>query len=140
MPGMNPHSKARRFWLYVLRLEKNKYFVGITSKSPEERIRQHVAGAMAVRWTRRYKPLKVMERKYLGTVTLAEAERYENKLVRSYMDTYGYNNVRGGDLTYEDDYVKRFGQYFTRFDWRAVAVILLLSAVVLFFLVDKILR
>lgn len=103
------NSKVQKRWnLYVLRLVNNKYYVGITTKTPEERMQEHLSSPSAARWCQRYKPLEVIEKQPLGLLTQAEAEAIENKKTREVMRAYGYNNVRGGDLSYWGDYVQRF--------------------------------
>lgn len=121
------------FWLYVLKLEQGKYYVGVTSKTPAIRFKEHlIGGQRAARWTKKYKPLKIIDTKNLGYINFKEAEEYENKVVRKYIEKYGYNNVRGGDLSYSGDYIKRFGYYRIRKDWEVITVILFLVIVILY--------
>jgi predicted GIY-YIG superfamily endonuclease len=99
----------KHYWLYVLRLEEDKYYVGVTSKTPEERFREHLNGIRAAKWTLKYKPVSIYDQKELGLMTYDYAQKYENIVVRRYMKERGYNITRGGDLTDPSDYVK-FGQ------------------------------
>ncbi len=52
------------------------------------------------------------------------------------MEQYGDNNVRGGDLTDMDDYVRRFVWIFTRKDWGILLYIIFMQSVCLYVLVD----
>jgi putative endonuclease len=47
------------FYVYVLRSLKNgKQYVGLTSKCPEERLRQHRSGSS--QWTRQNRPVELV--------------------------------------------------------------------------------
>lgn len=75
-------------YIYVLQLEHNKYYVG-RAADPEKRFEQHVIGKGA-RWTRRHKPLEIIE-------TYPTNSRFdEDKTTKEYMAKYGIENVRGG--------------------------------------------
>ena len=117
----------KNWWLYVLELEEGKYYVGITSKTPEERFKEHQNGFLAARWTKKYRPIKIIDTKNLGSIAKEEAEAYEAKVTRKYIDRYGLNNVRGGDLTDEGDYLSRFGRYVTRDNWTTITTVVLLT-------------
>ena len=54
---INPQTP---FNLYVLKLVKNKYYVGITCKNVHVRVSQHKNGKGAA-WTKLYKPVNVIE-------------------------------------------------------------------------------
>ena len=126
-----PYKISKSYWLYVLALEKNKYYVGITSKTPEIRMQQHIKGFAGASWTRKYKPVRLLDKKHLGIMTVNEAERYENKVVRAYINKHGFENVRGGDISYSEDLVRRFGWYIAKEDWEVVTVIVLLVLIIL---------
>ena len=113
-----------------MKLEQGKYYVGITSKTPEVRFKQQQNGFLAAGWTKKYTPLKIMDKKYLGPMTEAQAKKYENKVVRLYMKEKGTNNVRGGDLTDNEDYIRRFGRLFTKEQWEPIVVVTLLTIIV----------
>lgn len=118
---MSPETK--RYWLYALRLEKGKYYIGITSlKDPNSRIKQHVNGFGGAKWTHRYKPIASAEKPIsLGNVTKAAAEILEHQRTMQYMKKYGYNNVRGADLRYDGEYAKVFSWYIPK--WRFIVVL-----------------
>lgn len=76
--------------IYVLQLEKGKYYVGKT-KDPHFRIKSHF-NSNGSKWTQLYKPLKILELK-------RNCDDYdEDKVTRQYMDKYGIDNVRGGSF------------------------------------------
>ena len=76
--------------IYVLQLEKGKYYVGKTN-NPNFRIKSHF-NSNGSKWTQLYKPLKLLELKQ-------NCDDYdEDKVTRQYMDKYGVNNVRGGSF------------------------------------------
>ena len=94
-------------FIYVLALQKNKFYVGKT-RFPESRIESHfnaLSGGSA--WTRKYKPLKV-EKIY------PNCDDYdEDKYTRMYMDKYGMENVRGGafvTVTLQKEVIKVLNQ------------------------------
>lgn len=130
-------QSMKPFWLYVLRLERGKYYVGITTKTPEKRMQEHVFGYPGARWTKKYKPIAIHDKKDLGMMTLQEAETYENKVVRKYMHELGYNNTRGGDLTSEERYVSHFGRIFTADNWGSITTVSFLLLAIAALLLDK---
>ena len=124
--------KKKHWQLYVLKLEQNKWYVGITSLTPEKRFSQHWSGFGGANWTRKYKPIKIYYTKDLGCCSIKRAERYESRVTRMYMRKYGWNNVRGGDLADTEDYILRFGRFYTKDGWFmvkfAIVFMLLLAA------------
>lgn len=127
----------RRWWLYVLKLEHGKWYVGITSQEPQVRFLEHKAGRRAAYWTMAHKPLEIELTEDLGVVTRQHAEVHENKITRSLMKERGLNNVRGGDLTNIDDYIKRFGWIYLKDGWQLITLIVFLLLVILVLLIDK---
>jgi predicted GIY-YIG superfamily endonuclease len=124
----------KRWWLYILKLEGGKWYVGITSKTPEQRFEQHLHGRGAY-WTKHYKPIEIELREDLGVVSMAHAEKYEREITHSLMKERGMNNVRGGDLTDDAEYLKRFGNYITKDAWEPITVIALLGCGVIALLI-----
>jgi predicted GIY-YIG superfamily endonuclease len=131
------HQENRRWWLYVLKLEQEKWYVGITTKDPQERFFEHVHHKRAAYWTMKYKPIAIEMTEDLGIVSKEHAEKYENKVARGLMKERGINNVRGGDLTQVDDYVGRFGYIWDKFGWEAITVIVLEMLVIIYLCIDK---
>jgi hypothetical protein len=77
-------------FIYVLQLEKDKYYIGKTNH-PHFRLESHF-NFNGSEWTKLYKPLKVLELK-------PNCDDYdEDKITRQYMDKYGIGNVRGGSF------------------------------------------
>ena len=77
-------------YIYVLKLEQNKYYVGKTM-NPQFRLENHFA-ANGSEWTKMYKPLSILELK-------PNCDDYdEDKITKQYMDKYGIDNVRGGSF------------------------------------------
>ena len=77
-------------YIYVLKLEKGKYYIGKTS-NPKFRLQNHF-NSNGSKWTKIYKPLKVLELK-------SNCDDYdEDKITLQYMNKYGINNVRGGSF------------------------------------------
>ena len=113
MPETEP---TKHYWLYALRLEHGKYYIGITSrKDPHERIREHMNGFYSAQWVKKYKAIEPAEVLDIGNLTDTEASRLELKRTLQYMKKYGYQNVRGGKLNYSGKYVK-IGAWFIQQD------------------------
>ena len=81
-----------RFNLYVLKLIKGKYYVGITYKNISVRVYQHEIG-IGSEWTKLYKPISIIET--LKTNNIFEEDKY----TKMYMNKFGIENVRGGSYT-----------------------------------------
>jgi predicted GIY-YIG superfamily endonuclease len=75
--------------IYVLECEEGKYYIGITYNL-NLRLAQHLSGSGA-KWTRLYKPKRVVEIIHSGC-SLA----LENETTQRYITLYGRENVRGG--------------------------------------------
>jgi predicted GIY-YIG superfamily endonuclease len=127
------NRNKKHYWLYVIKQEQGKYYIGITAKSPEERYLQHVNGFMGAKWTKKYKPISLFDTHDLGLISKFEAEQYENRIVRIYIKKYGYNNVRGGDLSYNGNYIKRFGWYYTDNMWSTIILIVSITILMVVF-------
>lgn len=74
--------------IYILKLIAHKYYVGRTT-NVERRYIQHNSGEGS-EWTRKYKPINIIETKD------AISPFDEDKNVLEYMEKYGMENVRGG--------------------------------------------
>lgn len=130
-------SKVDNWYLYILKLEDRKYYVGITSKTPEIRMKEHRDGVRTAYWTAKHKPIELIYSEDLGLVTRRQAERQENKLVRACIKERGLNNVRGGDLTSVDEYIQRFGYVFDKDSWTELTMMVCLMTLLIYFMVDK---
>lgn len=131
-------NNQKHYWLYALKLEQGKYYVGITSLTPEARFKQHLNGFLGAEWTKLYKPIKIIQEVDLGVTTFEKAEAYENKVTRKYIKEYGLSNVRGGDIRYRGKYVLRFGYAYTDKDWKEIIYNLMSLGFVLYVLIDLI--
>ncbi len=77
-------------YIYVLKCQQNKYYVGKTN-NPNVRLESHGTTEGSA-WTKKYKPIKVME-------LIKNCDDYdEDKYTKMYMDKYGIENVRGGSF------------------------------------------
>ena len=75
-------------FIYILKLQQEKYYVGKTT-NPSFRIDSHF-NANGSAWTKKYAPIKLLE-------LLPDKDDYdEDKYTKIYMDKYGVDNVRGG--------------------------------------------
>lgn len=77
-------------FIYVLKLEQEKYYVGKT-EHPNFRLEEHFEfGGCA--WTQLYKPIEVIE-------LISNCSKYdEDKYTKIYMEQHGISNVRGGSF------------------------------------------
>lgn len=132
MKNINQTKKVmRHYWLYVIALEQNKYYVGITTrKDPMVRIRQH-GGMLGAQWTRKYKPIRTVKPlliRDLGVTSQYEAEKQEQAVFKEYAKLYGLSNVRGGRIV-STGFVGRIGAiYFNRQMLEAFGILILLIA------------
>ena len=77
-------------YIYILKLEKDKYYVGKSSKI-NKRLEDHF-NSYGSAWTKKYKPVKVIE-------TINNCDKFdEDKYTLKYMEKYGVHNVRGGSF------------------------------------------
>ncbi len=93
-------TRPRRYSIYVLECENNKYYVGSTSNM-KRRLREHKS-SRGSKWTRLHKPLRLVreykripEAYYLGKEAQVTAE---------FMLLHGINNVRGAMFCASRDY------------------------------------
>ena len=130
-------SQNKHWLLYVLRLEDGKFYVGITSKTPEVRMREHQNGVRAAYWTVKHKPIEIIYIEDLGQIEKSKAEKRENKMTRALMKQRGMNNVRGGDLTGTEEYIRRFGWYLDRDLYQLLAGTIFLMLAIVYLMIDK---
>jgi predicted GIY-YIG superfamily endonuclease len=76
------------FYIYILRLEENKYYIGKT-KNLRKRIEDHLSNCGSI-WTSNFKPI------YFEKIIKSDDNFDEDKYVKKYMSQKGINNVRGG--------------------------------------------
>ena len=78
--------------IYVLLCEGNHYYIGKTERKIEKRIEEHFRTNGSY-WTKKYKPLKVVE------TIQSDDKMDEDKYTKKYMLMYGIEKVRGGSYT-----------------------------------------
>ena len=83
------------YYLYILALENEKYYVGI-SRDVYSRYKEHESRKGA-HFTRIYHPIGLICSRELSTWHKVEAEKEETKMTLLMMTAYGIENVRGGD-------------------------------------------
>lgn len=121
-------ADKKLFWIYALKLENNKYYIGITSKkNPQDRIRAH-GSFYGAKWTSLNKPIETIKLKKLGYLDLEEAELIEQALTLKYVKKYGHNNVRGGNLNYSGEYVRIGNKYIRKIAWDLALGLFLMTA------------
>lgn len=135
---IEPASKLKKsygpdkpYWLYALKLEDGKYYVGFTARyNPYDRIMQHVEGlGEGARWTELHKPVEVIEVRDIGVTQIERAKALERNLTWEYMKIYGANNVRGGIINYTGKIV-RIGNRFM-FGYMVRAMLIELAALLM---------
>ncbi|MFE7720123.1 GIY-YIG nuclease family protein [Nocardia rhizosphaerihabitans] len=84
----------KHIWLYVLRLEEGKYYVGM-SRDVDRRFKRHSKGKGAA-WTRQFKPIEVIRRVDTKLTDEYEVAVLENELTFDMAIQHGLDNVRGG--------------------------------------------
>jgi predicted GIY-YIG superfamily endonuclease len=93
----------RDYRLYVLQLENEKYYVGVTAyKNVKVRYQQHLDG-IGAKWTALHKPKSIIEVKELGMLKQSDAALLEDELTLYYMEKYGVASVRGGSMCAVDE-------------------------------------
>ena len=106
-PGAPPKPKKRKKYtkkdrppraitLYVLRLEDDNWYIGIT-RDLNKRFEQHKTGKGA-KWTRLHKPVSIHETVHLGPVSKKYACSIEDQATLEYAAIYGEAYVRGGSF------------------------------------------
>lgn len=98
IPLNNYQKQIRYFWLYALKLEKGKYYVGLSSRKLGVRLREH-GGSLGAAWTKKFRPIEVIEVQDLGRLPRFVAEKFEHELFEDYVRNYNLRNVRGGKVT-----------------------------------------
>jgi predicted GIY-YIG superfamily endonuclease len=75
--------------VYVLKLEHNKYYVGLTKNINGDRIDSHFNNDGS-EWTKKYKPIQVIK-------WIKGTKNDENNITLELMKQFGWCNVRGGN-------------------------------------------
>jgi predicted GIY-YIG superfamily endonuclease len=78
--------------IYVILLENDKYYVGSTNQSVDERFKQHEQGGASA-WTRLHSPISIHK-------TQESSSMFdEDRMVKECMAEFGIDNVRGGSYS-----------------------------------------
>lgn len=107
---MNETTKKRDeefgIYLYVLELQHNKYYVGITN-NPKNRFRDHREGQTSS-FVKKNLPIIDIQKTLLRTSDRKKAEKIETKKTLKLMQKHGIDNVMGGILIgdYHDNIIK----------------------------------
>ena len=118
---------TKHYDLYILKLEQDKYYVGITAmRDPYKRIEQHQRGYFSSQWTKKYRPIQTLEVRDLGEVTQVEAEHTETLVTQEYMNRFGHNNVRGGGFNYSGKYMNLGWWLIDDAHWKEILEVLFL--------------
>lgn len=94
---MQKSANTKHWHVYVLKLQKNKWYVGVTTKQPEQILSEHKAGK-GNDWTRKYKPVDLHFHRDMGELPSDRAEMLVDRAMRKYVKEHGADNVRGGYL------------------------------------------
>ncbi len=78
----------KEFYIYVLKCESEKYYVGKTRDLPK-RLESHLF-KKSCKWTKTFEPIKIEE------IVISDDCLDEDHWVKKYMIKKGINNVRGG--------------------------------------------
>lgn len=81
-------------YLYVLALEGDRFYVGLTTDI-DRRFAQH-SSAEGAEWTKRHRPVRIVHCVNTGTRDGRQAESMEDEATITLMMTHGIENVRGG--------------------------------------------
>lgn len=82
--GPNDHGVV-----YILELEKNKYYVGHTKEPDLKRVLDHGYTKQSAQWTKLYKPVRLIK-------TVKGSTCDEDRITLHAMEVFGWENVRGG--------------------------------------------
>ncbi|GAA5021692.1 hypothetical protein GCM10025794_08380 [Massilia kyonggiensis] len=88
------HAASGAWQLYLLELENNNLYVGIT-RDVDKRFEQHRSGKGSL-WTTQHKPLRLLRYVDTGLTSESEATRIEDALTVQTMELFGRHRVRGG--------------------------------------------
>lgn len=89
------------YWLYIIRLEQGKYYIGTTDQGdPNNQASQYLGRKYTTLWSKKHKPEVISEVIDLGDTTKAKAiEREKIELLRL-MELYGYRSVCRSDTAH----------------------------------------
>ena len=85
-----------KIYLYILELQYDKYYIGITSNL-KKRMYDHGKG-VASSFSRRYLPIKSQVIALLDTTNRGKALKLETNKTLEFIDLYGIENIAGGKI------------------------------------------
>lgn len=101
----------KNWFIYVLELVENKYYVGI-AVDPEERFLEHkTQGKKCSGWCRKHKALKIIKTVNTGYKTMKDATIMEDIVTLEYIKKYGAANVRGGRYSGSESRVQKSSEH-----------------------------
>ena len=130
-----PKHVVKHYWLYILKLEQNKYYVGL-STNPSRRIQEHKNRFYTAQFVKKYNYIDNLPFIDLGYITFDEAQILENLKTLEIMKQYGYQNVRGGEFNYSGRYVKIGSRFIPGEPFVIIAGTLFLLFVIIFLFFD----
>lgn len=92
-PESRQVKRGTEYFLFVLKLESDRYYVGYSSK-PDLRIKRYFSGKGSD-WTALHKPVEVLTKRSLGTLCESDAAAKTADATISMMRLFGWRNVRG---------------------------------------------
>lgn len=130
----------KQWILYALKLEKDKWYVGVTSKDLDITFKEHQS-ANAGEWTQRYEPIKISYEKDLGKLDDAEAQKIREGAVKKYRDHYGDTNVGTDEIakakTKSKPVKEKSQKKFFNLTVVLSVIIVILIITVIYLLIDK---
>lgn len=100
----------RKDWyLYVLKLEGDNYYIGITTDLSRRMTTHFTVGG--AKWTKLHKPLTILDAIDIGYVFEKQATTFEDRVTRLYMQKYGTDHVRGGTVCGIKTSQRRFSKF-----------------------------
>ena len=103
----------RGIYLYVLVLQNDKFYVGITN-SPEKRFKKHRSGK-SIKFINENLPIIDIRKILLATTDRYEALRIETKTTILLIQDYGIENVCGGAILGDvDDRISKLKIYYKK--------------------------
>lgn len=84
------------WFVYVLLLEGDKYYVGITTEVKRRFEEHQTQDKKGANWCKKHKAIKIVEEIATKTKRMKEAVIIEDLVTLRYIKNFGYSNVRGG--------------------------------------------
>ena len=95
-PQWHKPQRGRRYWLYLLKCGRKKYYVGITRNLSKRRDEEWSQGDRCPKWLKIHCPKSYVGVYRLRTRSKRKAEKIETKFTKDLWQVYGKSNIRGG--------------------------------------------